>query len=180
MKHHTSLILMASIMFSGLLFTSSCKKGDDAKPAPAANTVKASVNTAGQGTFAFTASEDSIGVSLHKDSLAISLTDEKTHTKMVMLGFPARGTGTYGLTGDFDNPHAMAWLFIDGGTALDNLYYGGDDITGDGKTDGAGKLTITSLGTNRIKGTFSMTLYNMKGEKATVNNGSFDCALYRY
>ena len=66
-------------------------------------------------------------------------------------------------------------MFTPNGTLLDAMY--GTAEAEKGGRMGEGSIIVTEVTQNRIKGTFTSTLYNYRDQKAVISNGKFDLPL---
>lgn len=168
------------IFASGMLLLSACSK-DEKKEQPAnssAVTAKITfedgkvVDFNGSVLAAAWAMEDGDNI------LTIMATDKNFKNAMLTFGISyADGPGTYSLEPNelMANPATLLWT----GMEYDNWPgFVTGDANGDGKDDGTGTFTITTLNEKRTKGTFSMVMGNDIGEKLTVE-GKFDCKVMR-
>lgn len=70
---------------------------------------------------------------------------------------------------------ALGLLFIPDGN-------GGKDLFGTGEFGdlvGSGSVNVTEVSNDRIKGSFSIAMHNMKGQKGIISDGQFDMPLIR-
>jgi hypothetical protein len=75
-------------------------------------------------------------------------------------------------------------MVVDGNLGLLFIPEGkeGKDVFGTGEFGdlvGTGSINVTEVTTDRIKGTFSITMHNLKGEKVVISDGKFDVPLTR-
>ncbi|MEZ4858552.1 MAG: hypothetical protein R2781_07050 [Flavobacteriaceae bacterium] len=167
-----TLKILSFFLFASLVLTS-CKKDDDGggDPQAASGTMTAKVNGANfeslEGTVAAQES-NSNGVR----AIGISAgTVNSENLQMIIQNFDGVGTyelnifniGTYSYLPDPNNPDpstVVVYMAVNGTTS-------------------GGEVNISSYSSDRVKGTFSFTGYNIEDNTDTVQvtNGSFDIAV---
>jgi hypothetical protein len=130
-------------------------------------------------TFNFIADSAQSGAILVKDtSLTIGFRDRLTKTVIIITlegdnYVPAKG---YFSLNDKGRPVCQGFIDLNAGSSADAFYGTGAD-TPQHVRPGNGTVTITAVTPAEVKGSFSMTLYNMAAKEIIVNKGEFDCAI---
>ena len=189
--------LMGSIV--ALLFIS-CKKESvkTDNPADKAAIASATIKVGNQDAvmfksvpasdYASVVSEVKLATLTKDNHLTLFFTDDKNYSHEgsgigVFLGIGEfTGKGTYPFTrepvseGEFIITNGvLGILFTPNGTLLDAMY--GTAEAEKGGRMGEGSIIVTEVTQNRIKGTFTSTLYNYRDQKAVISNGKFDLPL---
>lgn len=192
--------LMGSIV--ALLFIS-CKKesSDTDKPGDKTAIATATIKIGDQDAKPFTSvpasdyasvvSETKLATLTKDNHLSLFFTDDKNYTHEgsgtgIFLGIGNfNGKGTYAFTreptsemdGLVVTEGVLGILFTPNGTGFEALY--GTAEVEEGGRMGEGSIIVTEVTQNRVKGTFTITLYNIENQKAVISNGKFDLPLKR-
>lgn len=179
MKTIPSLAFQAFVFFSIIALLTACSNKKDNNNQPA-YTVTARVDNINGNEIHFASSSGNMATLINSTGeLQLHFIDSKTKLTLDIDALPANTTGDINLTG---KTHNEAHLVIGSNPSGKQSFCTCTDVNGDGIADGHGTLTIITLTSDHITGTFDQVALlssNLSLASAGIYDGKFNLKLVR-